>query len=137
MALVFEEVHPAPDAKRVNEEWFVMANTGTASVNTAGLQVIVQKRNKRGSVLGQIDPGFVLQPGEKILVITGIPGKKSYGDAPEREGLRTYFLFCKEPLLAGDGTTLRLSLNQFEVARVTYSRSAPLGVAAEAAASLE
>lgn len=130
MSLVFEEVHAAPDRKKVNEEYFVLANQGAQSISTAGFNVIVAKRGKRGSVLGQIDPGFVLQPGEKILVVSGIPGKKSQGEIPKREGLRVYHLFLKEPLLEGDGTMLRFALNQFEVARVTYDKSAANGIAA-------
>ncbi len=132
MSLVFEEVHAAPDRKKVNEEWFVLANGGASAVSTTGLNVIVQKKAKRGSVVGQIDPGFVLQPGDKILVVSGVPGKKSQGEPPQREGLRVYHLFLREPLLDGDGTTVRLSLNQFEVARVTYDKNAANGVAAAA-----
>ena len=60
----------------------------------------------------------MLQPGEKILVVSGIPGKKSHGEPPAREGMRTYHLFQREPLLQGDGTIIRLAMNQLEVARV-------------------
>lgn len=131
MALVFEEVHASPDPKRVNEEWFVLANTGGSPVSTSGLSVIVHKRGKRGSVVGQLDPGFTLQPGERILVVSGVPGKKSQGEPPARDGLRVYHLFSREPLLQGDGSVLRFALNQYEVARVTYAQSAPTGVAVE------
>jgi hypothetical protein len=130
MALVFEELHATPDPKKVNEEWFVLANTGGAPVNTAGLAVIVGRPGKRGSLLGQIDPGFLLQPGEKILVVTGMPGKKSQGEPPTREGLRTYYLLQREPLLRGNGTILRLALNQMDVAKVTFDSNKPNGVAA-------
>jgi hypothetical protein len=133
MPLVFEEVHAAPDKKKVNEEYFVLANTGASSVSTAGLQVIVNRPGKRGSVMGQIDPGFVLQPGEKILILSGIPGKQAQGEPPVREGMRTYFLFQREGLLTGNGTTLRFAINQVDVARVTYDKNAPNGVAAAAA----
>ncbi len=129
MPLVFEEVHAAPDKKKVNEEYFVLANTGASAVSTAGLQVIVSKAGKRGSVMGQIDPGFVLQPGEKILILSGIPGKQSQGEAPTREGMRSYYLFQREGLLQGSGTTLRFALNQVDVAKVTYQKDAPNGIA--------
>ena len=66
MALQFEEIHAAPDAKKINEEWFVLSNTGGTPISTAGLSVIVSRPGKRGSVLGQIDPGFLLQPGELL-----------------------------------------------------------------------
>jgi hypothetical protein len=130
MPLVFEEVHAAPDKKRVNQEWFILANTGASPVSTAGLQVIVSLPGKRGSVMGQIDPGFLLQPGEKILIVSGIPGKVSQGDPPTREGLRTYHLFQREGLLHGSGTILRFALNQVDLARVTFDREAPNGIAA-------
>jgi hypothetical protein len=129
MPLIFEEVHAAPDKKKVNEEFFVLANTGASAVSTAGLQVIVSRPGKRGSVMGQIDPGFVLQPGEKILILSGIPGKQSQGQPPVRDGMRAYHLFQREGLLRGHGTTLRFAINQVDVARVTYNQNAPDGVA--------
>ena len=129
MALQFREAHATADKKQLNGEWFVLENAGASSVSTAGLQVISGRKGKRGCVLGVIDPGFMLQPGEKILVVSGIPGKKSHGDPPEREGMRTYHLFQKEPLLQGDGTIIRLAMNQLEVARFVYDRNAPSGVA--------
>ena len=130
MPLVFEEVHAAPDKKRVNQEWFILANTGASPVSTAGLQVIVSLPGKRGSVKGQIDPGFLLQPGERILIVSGIPGKVSQGDPPTRDGLRTYHLFQREGLLHGSGTILRFALNQVDLARVAFDREAPNGIAA-------
>jgi hypothetical protein len=129
MPLVFEEVHAAPDKKKVNEEYFLLANTGASAVSTAGLQVIVSRPGKRGSVMGQLDPGFVLQPGEKILVISGIPGKQSQGEPPKREGVRTYYLFQREGLLLGTGTTLRFAINQVDIARVTFDKGAANGIA--------
>ena len=129
MSLIFREAHAAPDQKKINQEYFVLENAGATSVSTAGLQVISGKKGKRGSVLGVIDPGFMLQPGEKILVVSGIPGKKSHGEPPARDGMRTYHLFQKQPLLQGDGTIIKLAMNQLEVARFVYDRNAPSGVA--------
>jgi hypothetical protein len=130
MPILFREAHPAPDKKRINEEWFILENTSATSVSTAGLQVIAGRKGKRGSVLGVIDPGFMLQPGEKILVVSGVPGKKSHGEPPARDDMRVYHLFQREPLLQGDGTILRLAMNQLEVARLVYDKSAPGGVGA-------
>ena len=132
MPLVFREAHPAPDKKKINEEWFVLENTGGTAISTAGLQVIVARKGKRGSVLGSIDPGFMLQPGEKILVVSGVPGKKSHGEPPTREGLRVYHLFLREGLLQGSGTMIRFALNQIDVGKLTYDKDAPTGVAAAA-----
>ena len=130
MALVFREAHAAPDKKRINEEWFVLENAGASAVSTAGLQVAAGRKGKRPSVLGVIDPGFTLQPGEKILVVSGYPSKKSHGEPPTREGMRTYHLLQREGLLQGDGTIIRLTLNQTEVARLVYDPNAPAGVGA-------
>ena len=132
MALQFREAHATADKKQLNGEWFVLENAGATSVSTHGLQVISGKKGKRGSILGVIDPGFMLQPGEKILVVSGMPGKKAHGEPPTRDGMRTYFLLQREPLLQGDGTLLRLAMNQLEVARVVYDREAPTGVGAPA-----
>ena len=132
MAIAFREIHASPDKKRVNEEWFILENAGAQAISTGGLQVISSPKGKKGSVLGTIDPGFTLQPGEKILVCSGMPGKKSHGEPPTREGMRIYFLLQREPLLQGNGTLLRLAMNQLEVARVVYDSEAPTGVAATA-----
>ena len=129
MPLVFREAHAAPDKKRINEEYFILENDGASAVSTGGLSVLAARRGKRASVLGVIDPGFMLQPGEKILVVSGIPGKKSHGDPPARDGMRTYHLFQKQPLLQGDGTIIKLAMNQLEVARFIFDRNAPSGVA--------
>ena len=131
MPLVFEEVHPASDPKKVNEEWFVLANQTAGPVSTRGLAVIVSRPGKRGSVMGHIDPGFMLQPGEKILVFTGIPGKKAQGEPPSKDNLRTYPLLQREVLLKGTGTTVRFVLNQVDVAKVTFDKEAPNGIATE------
>jgi hypothetical protein len=133
MPLVFEEVHAASDPKKVNDEWFLLVNQSASPVSTRGLAVIVSRPGKRGSVMGHIDPGFMLQPGEKIIIFSGIPGKKSLGDPPEREGLRTYPLMQREVLLKGTGTVLRLVLNQVDVAKVTFDKASANGVAPEPA----
>jgi hypothetical protein len=130
MPLVFEEVHAAPDVKKVNEEWFILANQGASPVSTAGLAVLVSRPGKRGSVLGHIDPGFTLQPGEKILIVSGMPGKKAQGEPPTRDGLRVYHLMQREGLIKGNGTVVRFALNQLDVAKVTYDKNAATGVAA-------
>ena len=130
MPLVFEEVHPASDPKKVNEEWFVLANQTAAPVSTRGLTVIVSRPGQRGSVKGQIDPGFMLQPGEKILIYTGIPGKKAQGEPPTKGDLRTYPLMQREVLLKGSGTILRFALNQIDVAKVVFDKESPTGIAA-------
>jgi hypothetical protein len=131
MPLVFEEIHAASDPKKVNEEWFILANQSATPVSTRGLAVIVARPGKRGSVMGHIDPGFMLQPGERIIIVSGMPGKKSQGEPPEREGLRVYPLMQREVLLRGSGTILRLVLNQVDVAKVVFDKESSNGVAKE------
>ena len=141
MGLMFREAHAAPEKKLINEEYFILENDGAVSISTAHLQVISGRipapgqRAQRGSVLGVIDPGFMLQPGEKILVVSGVPGKKSHGEPPAREGLRTYHLFQKAALLSGPGTIIKLVMNQVEVSRLVYDPKAPNGVVATPAAA--
>jgi hypothetical protein len=77
----------------------------------------------------------MLQPGEKIIVVSGAPGKKSHGEPPTRDGLRVYHLLQREGLLQATGMTIRLTLNQAEIARLEYDASAPEGVAAKAPAA--
>jgi hypothetical protein len=130
LPLVFREVHAAPDRKRINEEWFVLENTSASAISTAGLQVLAGKKGQRASLLGVIDPGFMLQSGEKIVVASGSPGKKSQGEPPAPEKMRVYHLLQRECLLKGTGTIIRLALNQMEVARLTYDPAAPSGIGA-------
>jgi hypothetical protein len=77
----------------------------------------------------------MLQPGEKIIVVSGVPGKKAHGEPPTRDGLRTYHLLQREPLLGGDGTIIRLCMNQFEVSRLTFDPDVATGVAGAPAAA--
>jgi hypothetical protein len=131
MPLIFREAHAAPDKKKINEEWFILENTGASAINTRGLQVLTGKPGQRGSFLGTIDPGFMLQPGEKILVASGSPGKKSHGEPPVPEKMRVYHLLQREVLLRGAGTIIRFTLNQMEIARLHYDPAAPNGVGAD------
>jgi hypothetical protein len=133
MALMFREAHAAPDKKKINEEWFVLENTGAAAINTRGLQVLSSKAGQRGSFLGTIDPGFMLQPGERIVVASGSPGKKSQGEPPTPEKMRVYHLLQRECILRGTGTIIRFALNQMEIARLVYDPAAPGGIGAGAA----
>ncbi len=137
MPLVFREAHAAPDKKKINEEWFILENTGASAINTRGLQVLSGKTGQRGSFLGTIDPGFMLQPGEKIVVASGSPGKKSHGEPPVPEKMRVYHLLQREGILHGAGTIIRFTLNQMEIARLNYDPAAPNGIAPEKAAPAE
>jgi hypothetical protein len=131
MSLVFREAHAAPDKKKINEEWFILENTGASALNTRGLQVTSGKAGQRGSFLGTIDPGFMLQPGEKIVVASGSPGKKAHGEPPAPDKMRVYHLLQRERLLQGSGTIIRFTMNQVEIARLVYDSATPNGLAPE------
>jgi hypothetical protein len=43
--------------------------------------------------------------------------------------MRVYHLFQRESILRGSGTTIRFALNQVDIAKVTYDKEAPKGIA--------
>ena len=98
--LVFREAHAAPDKKKINEEWFILENTGATAVNTRGLQVLSARLASAARSSGTIDPGFMLQPGEKILVASGSPARIA-GRAARPAKMRVYHLLQRERLLQG------------------------------------
>src|SRR5262249_49491117 len=75
----------------------------------------------RASLVGTIDPGFVLHGGERIRLVTGNPGKKSHGPPPdETASCKNYHLFLGGPMVTGAGTVIRLWLKQGEMAKGTF-----------------
>jgi hypothetical protein len=112
----------------LNNEWFVVENVSDKPLSTNGCTIGITKGSGRIRVLGTLDPGFSIAPGEKVRVVTGNPGKKSQG-APPDDGLKNYHLFHGEPLMSGPGSTVALLLRQMEVARATFDPAAPGGVA--------
>src|SRR6185295_16625239 len=115
MKLVIREIHASPKAAALNEEWFVVENPGDKAFSTTGVTVGVGKGQGKGRLrsMGTLDPGFTLQPNERVRVITGNPGKKAHGEVPApSETLRNYHLFLGGPLLSGTGSVVGLSLHQ-------------------------
>jgi hypothetical protein len=134
MAIRFLELHAARTAAALNDEWCVVANDGPGDFIAHGCRINVGRQKgttSRGSVVGTLDPGFVLHPGERVRLVTGSPGKKSHGPAPdETADCKTYHLFLGGALLAGGaGTVVRLVLNQIEMAKATYDPKAKAGMA--------
>ena len=63
----------SPEA--LNSEWVILENDGKAPFNTRGCGMTVGRTGSaKKSLLGIIDPGFVLQPGERMRMCTGNPG---------------------------------------------------------------
>ena len=130
MPLSICEIHApsAPDA--LNEEWFVLENTGEKPFSTASCAVMVGRGSGRLRQVGTLDPGFTLAPGEKMRVVTGNPGKKAHGAPPEKpQGLKNYHLFAGVGLVDGKGSVIALALKQHELARATFDPDAKQGVA--------
>ena len=128
MAIRFIEIHPADPPESLNREWFVLENTGEKPFSTRGCTLTVaRKGTPKKTLLGTIDPGFVIGPGEKVRVITGHPGRKAHGEMPasESEGLTQYNLLLNESVLRGPGCTLTLALRSLPVTKGTYEPEAP------------
>jgi hypothetical protein len=135
MGIRFVEIHTAADGDQLNTEWVVLENDGKLPFNTRGCGMTVGKKGtSKRSALGIIDPGFVMQPGEKVRMLTGNPGTKAHGDPPPEEGVKNYFLFLPKTYLAGAGTVLTLTLRGLAVSKATFDPEAPGGVAPAAAA---
>ena len=133
MAIRFVEIKPSDSTETLNHEWVILENDGKAAFNTRGCGMTVGRRgtNKK-SMLGIIDPGFVLLPGERMRMCTGNPGTQAHGPAPE-DGVKNYFLFLPKTYLAGAGTVLTLVLRGLPVSKAEFDPAAPGGVAPPAA----
>lgn len=130
MPLVIQTLHRAKDPALLNEEWIVVENTGPAVWHAAGCTVtIARNASDRPRQLGTLDPGFYLQPGEKIRLVTGTPSKKAQGAPPDDKDIKNYHLFLKEPVLPRPGTVVRIALKQLELARATWAPDAKDGLA--------
>jgi hypothetical protein len=136
MGIRFVEIHTAADGEQLNTEWVVLENDGKLPFNTRGCGMTVGKKGtSKRSVLGIIDPGFVLQPGERVRMLTGKPGTKAHGDPPPEEGMKNYFLLLPKTYVNEPGTVLTLTLRGLAVSKATFDPEAPGCVAPAAAAA--
>ena len=130
MPLVIREFHAAKDRDVLNEEWFIVENTGERAFSTAGCSVSVGRGKGRLRPIGTLDPGFTIGPNERVRVITGNPGRKAHGKPPaDGDGIKNYHLFLAAPILTGPGSVVAVALHQHELARATFDPSAAAGVA--------
>ena len=130
MRLVIREIHASGNPDALNDEWFVVENAGYRAFSTSGCSVLVGKSQGRLRAIGTLDPGFTLQPQERMRVITGNPGKKAHGPVPaEADGPKNYHLFQGSRLLGGPGSVIALALRQQELARASFDPGAAGGVA--------
>jgi len=130
MAIRFVEIKASENPEALNAEWVILENDGKAPFNTRGCGMTVGRRGSaKKSLLGIIDPGFVLAPGERMRMLTGNPGTQVHGPGPE-DGVPNYHLFLPRIYLNGAGTVLTLVLRGLPVSKAEYDPSQPGGVAA-------
>jgi hypothetical protein len=132
MAIRFVEIKAADNAEALNSEWVILENTGKTPFNTRGCGMTVGRRgSSKKSLLGIIDPGFVLQPGQRMRMCTGNPATQAHGAPPPEDEVKNYFLFLpKSYLQGGAGTVLTLVLRGLPVSKVEFDPSQPHGIAA-------
>ena len=74
MAIRFVEIKAADSSDALNSEWVILENVGKTPFSTRGCGMTVGRRgSNKKSLLGVIDPGFVLEPGQKMRMCTGSP----------------------------------------------------------------
>jgi hypothetical protein len=130
MAIRFVEIKASENPETLNSEWVILENDGKQPFNTRGCGMTVgRKGSNKKSMLGIIDPGFVLNPGERVRMCTGNPGTQAHGPAPE-DGVKNYFLFLPKTYLNGAGTVLTLVLRGLPVSKAEFDPSQPSGVGA-------
>src|SRR5580692_4854772 len=84
MAIRFVEIKAAETPEALNTEWVIVENGGKTPFHTRGCGMTVGRRgSNKKSLLGIIDPGFVLAAGEQRRMCTGSPGTAAHGTAPE------------------------------------------------------
>jgi len=132
MAIRFVEIKAADNADALNSEWVILENAGKSPFNTRGCGMTVGRRGSaKKSLLGIIDPGFMLLPGEKIRMCTGNPATQSHGAPPAEDVVKNYFLFLPKTYLdKGVGTVLTLVLRGLPVAKAEFDPAQPGGIAA-------
>lgn len=130
MPLIIREIHPASSPAALNEEWFIVENTGDQPFSTAGCAVQTGKgKSSRLRQVGVLDPGFTAHPSERVRVVTGNPGRKAHGKAPDETAeVKNYYLFLGSPVLTGAGTVVVITLRQHELTRATFDPAAESGV---------
>lgn len=132
MAIRFVEIKASDNPEHLNSEWVILENDGKAAFNTRGCGMTVgRKGSAKKSLLGIIDPGFVLGPGERMRMCTGNPATEKHGPPPE-DGTKNYFLFLPKTYLSkgGAGTVLTLVLRGLPVSKTEYDPAQPNGIAA-------
>ena len=134
MAIRFVEIKASENPEALNSEWVILENNGKVPFNTRGCGMTVGRRGSaKKSLLGIIDPGFVLAPGERMCMLTGNPGTQAHGPAPD-DGIPNYHLFLPRTYVLAPGTVLTLVLRGLPVSKAEFDPAQPDGLAVPAAA---
>jgi len=132
MAIRFVEIKASENSEALNSEWVILENDGKAPFNTRGCGMTVGRRGSaKKSLLGIIDPGFVLAPGGRMRMLTGNPGTQAHGTGPE-DGVPNYHLFLPKVYVQAAGTVLTLVLRGLPVSKAEFDPSQPNGIAVAA-----
>ncbi|MCB9554882.1 MAG: lamin tail domain-containing protein [Deltaproteobacteria bacterium] len=118
--LVITAIQGPPNKKLLNNEWIELHNTGDAPFNGEGCSISVARGGARPKVITTMKAGLVMQPDERVRLVSGSPGKKSQGEAPEDDQARNFFLFLKAPYLDRPNVTVRLVSGQRELCRTSF-----------------
>jgi len=127
MTIKIETLSPAAEKGKLNTEWILLVNEGEGPFNTEGCSITTQRGKGRPSVASPLKAGLILQPGERVRLVTGSSGRGSHGAAPEEEGVRNFYLFLKAPYLDKPGLVVRLMNRQHEVCKATYEAKPAAG----------
>ena len=131
MAIRFVEIKASENPEALNSEWVILENDGKVPFNTRGCGMTVGRRGSaKKSLLGIIDPGFVLTSGQRMRMLTGNPGTQAHGAVPE-DDTPNYHLFLPRAYLQqqGSGTVLTLVLRGLPVAKAEFDPAQPNGIA--------
>ena len=135
MAIRFAAIKAADSSDALNSEWVVIENNGKTPFHTRGCGMTVGRRgSNKKSMLGVIDPGFVLQPGDKMRMCTGNPSTQSHGAAPPEDEIKNYFLFLPKTYVE-PGAVLTLVLRGLPVAKAEFDPATASGIKPAAAAT--
>lgn len=133
MAIRFVEIKASENPEALNSEWVILENNGKVPFNTRGCGMTVGRRGSaKKSLLGIIDPGFVLAPGERMRMLTGNPGTQAHGPAPE-DNVPNYHLFLPRAYILDAGTVLTLVLRGLPVSKAEFDPTQPSGIAVASA----
>jgi hypothetical protein len=134
MAIRFVEIKASADPETLNSEWVILENAGKTPFNTRGCGMTVGRRGSaKKSLLGIIDPGFVLHPGERMRMCTGNPGTQAHGTPPAEDETKNYFLFLPKVYVKDKGTVLTLVLRGLPVSKAEFDPDQPNGIAVKPA----